>query len=167
MDINHQIIISLLIIITIQTALHIITILKLKWGQVVQGGLEIGDKIPNVDFNNVDGDIKGIYDNVLGNKNTLVFLDLDCKECNKVFSSLDVFNISYLSEIKLVLIKTEKNFKYMSNSVYKDRALFIDEDIIINQFNIDVFPFAMRVDESGKVEENSHITKENLINYIT
>lgn len=167
MNIDKQIILSLFIIVFIQMLILVIIIRKLSITKKVKDGIDLGDKIPYIQFEDANGNIGVINSDFLTNIGLLLFLDTSCNECSKVINSLNVINKKYLNKIKIVFVKSENNFKKIVDHYLKDYSIFIETDIMFNNFKINGFPFFVKFDSNGKVTDKGYVSKYNLIDYVT
>ncbi|MGY3312019.1 hypothetical protein ACV242_000515 [Peribacillus simplex] len=167
MGLYTEITIALLIIATLLLIIHIVVIQRLKKANIVNEGLEIGNSIPSVVLEDFSGKQFKFDSSKSEDNQLLIILDLDCKECNKMFKSLDVYNQLYLKNVKLVFLKSEFNLLEITKSAYKNHSFFLEKEVILNQFKISSFPFYLNLDKKGTVLDRGYISKNNLIDFIS
>ncbi|AWQ15998.1 hypothetical protein [Bacillus velezensis] len=163
MNKSMELAVSLVIIIIINITLIIYINKRLNRGVTVKEGIEVGSEFPVVMAENIEGD----YSSIKKEKARLfIFIDLECSECMKLFSSLKVYQKSYLDGIIFILIKSNLNKKLISKSSIKDQALFIEEQDILGTYNISSLPFFIGISHTGIVTQRGYISKHNLVDFI-
>ncbi|MFP3793741.1 hypothetical protein ACTOS9_04000 [Bacillus subtilis] len=162
---NEVIELTLCLIIILVMNISVIVFMnkRLSRGITVKEGVELGSNFPEVMAENIEGD----YISVKGEKARLfIFIDLECTECMKLFTSLKVYQQNYLQGIIFILIKNNLNKNRISKSLIKKQTLFIEEKDVFETFNVSSFPFFMGVDTNGVVIQRGYISKHNLIDFI-
>ncbi|HDR7002941.1 MULTISPECIES: hypothetical protein [Bacillus] len=166
MDVNEQILVTLLLILVVQCLMHIAVIMKLKSKKKLKIGPRIGENIKNLSYEKNNQAIKNLYDDIKETKNIFIFLDLNCKECNKLFYALDAIKKEYLNNVRLILIEEDYNLESIEKNEYKNQIRFMKEETIMNELEINAFPFLIQVNNEGELQDKNYIGKSNLMQYI-
>ena len=69
MDVNEQILVTLLLILVVQCLMHIAVIMKLKSKKNLKVGPRIGENIKNLSYEKNNQAIKDLYDDIKETKN--------------------------------------------------------------------------------------------------
>lgn len=167
MEITIQIIISLIIVILIQFSLILTLIYRYTTQDrhIENSGLKKGSSMPHVVLEHVNGESVDLAKNY-SNTKYLLFVDLDCRQCSKIISSLEAFDKKYLEKLKIILKKTEDNLSTSKIKKYVNQSYFILDDTLHNRLNVSGFPFIFKIDSKGTIEEKGYVTKNTLIDYM-
>lgn len=86
-----------------------------------------------------------------------ILLDLECKECKKIFTALNLLNENYFESIRLLIVNSDANTEKIANSYYKKYSYFIEQNQL-SMLGIQGFPLYL------KFNTNPNIATKGLIN---
>lgn len=167
MDLNLQIIISLMFVIIPQFLLCFYLIHK--YGKVLTNdmGAKVGENF-NIELLNNSDIIKSIsIENLRKSKILLCFVSTDCPSCNEVIKYMNENLVDEFNKIYFV-IEGQKNKveDWYLNNKYTFHATYIEEDILLEELKINRFPFAFCLNESVVINKGP-LFKEIIPNYIS
>ncbi|MEW9702289.1 hypothetical protein [Paenibacillus sp. SI8] len=138
---------------------------KLNKYKKVRNGLDLGVQFPEVNFEDIKRNSYEFNNSVFDSFRVFVFLDSGCNECTKVLNAFKVINLDLVKDIMIILTYTEDNIS-LSTHPLKDRMIFIQLNVIQNEFKLNSFPFYLRVNNSGLVIDKGYIASDSVMESI-
>jgi hypothetical protein len=167
MNVETGISFALIIIVLINISIVLFVLKKLNFSKHESEGINEGSKLPDIYVEDYKGKKTKLLPECTLNNKVMIFIDLECSECLKVFDSLKVYKEEYLKNITFILKKMEGSTDIISKSFIRDQSVFLSEEEILNVFNITGFPFSLVVDNMGIVIKRSYFSKNALVDYLT
>ncbi|PFN00484.1 hypothetical protein [Bacillus cereus] len=164
--ISNQIELSLIIIIFIYTIFHIWIIFHLKNRYKVKSGPAIGQPIPEIEILDIDRKTMQLNNRLQGEKNLLLFVDMDCEHCNKIINSLKLMDSSVLNNIHFLLSESDENFNILKDRGIRGNFYFLKEEDIFLHLNIKGFPFFLDIDSNNVIEKKGFATTSVIVEYL-
>jgi len=91
-----------------------------------------------------------------------ILLDLECKECKKIFTAFDLLNEKYFESIRLLIVTSDANAEKIADSYYKKYSYFIDQNQL-SMLGIQGFPLYLKFNTNPNIATKGLINTNNMI----
>lgn len=139
--------------------------------------LDIGDKVPDIEIENVINYSKNRFDlNEFGDKNIILdFWGPSCLDCLRSFSKLDSLQKEFSNELQIIMVNIESSdsttrFFKKKKKLQQPAIPFATTDILLNQlFPHTGVPFVVWIDKNRAIRyitNGKYVGKENIEKFI-
>ncbi|WDF50307.1 hypothetical protein PQ460_20340 [Paenibacillus sp. KACC 21273] len=167
MNAEYQIIVSLIFMILVILFIIILVIHKSKVSKVINQGIKIGEKFPNIIvYNSINQKVpllKEIYSQKI---DTLILIDVNCSQCEKVLKTLKIIKPEYLKNIRFLAVGSEDITSKISNHSFQNQLLLAQMEDVINQIKVNGFPFIFKNNIDGTITSKGYISEDTITKYI-
>lgn len=151
------------LIIFVQSSIIFLVIKKFSKNNkfVESTGVPIGTNVLNV----IDTYLAS-SDKKMGNSHYLLFVDVECQQCKRILEAFPLLD-NTVSSLFSIIVREEQAKDNLYNNIYHDLSFnYLPDNVIFGSLRVKAFPYFMKIDKDGNLENKSYATRGNLLEYL-